>query len=105
MNIKINLAVIGCIAVLSPTWATPIADYVQDGLIAQWDGIDNAATGTHVASTNRWTDLVAGREFVMGSPKTFTATAASSGERPTSAAPLFSPPRFQPVSPAAKKTA
>ncbi len=23
------------------------ASYVQDGLIAQWDGIDNAGTGVH----------------------------------------------------------
>ena len=31
--------------------------YVQDGLIAQWDGIDNAGTGTHDASATVWKDL------------------------------------------------
>ena len=30
--------------------------YVQRGLVAQWDGIDNLATGTHVADTNAWVD-------------------------------------------------
>ena len=33
------------------------ASYVQDGLIAQWDGIDNAGTGTHDASATVWKDL------------------------------------------------
>ena len=33
------------------------ASYVQDGLIAQWDGIDNAGTGTHNPSATVWKDL------------------------------------------------
>ena len=33
------------------------ASYVQDGLIAQWDGIDNVGTGTHNPSATVWKDL------------------------------------------------
>ena len=33
------------------------ASYVQDGLIAQWDGIDNAGTGTHDPNAATWKDL------------------------------------------------
>ena len=32
-------------------------DYVQDGLIAMWDGIENAGWGTHNGSATTWTDL------------------------------------------------
>ena len=33
------------------------ASYVQDGLIAQWDGIDNVGTGTHNPIAAVWKDL------------------------------------------------
>ena len=33
-------------------------DYIQDGLIAMWDGIENAGWGTHDASATVWKDLV-----------------------------------------------
>ena len=33
------------------------ASYVQDGLIAQWDGIDNVGTGTHNPISAVWKDL------------------------------------------------
>ncbi len=39
--------------------------YVQSGIIAHWDGIDNANTGTHNASATTWTDRVAGRKFEL----------------------------------------
>lgn len=32
-------------------------DYVQDGLIAMWDGIENAGWGTHDPSATVWKDL------------------------------------------------
>ena len=32
-------------------------DYVQDGLIAMWDGIENAGFGVHDASATMWKDL------------------------------------------------
>ena len=32
-------------------------DYVQDGLIAMWDGIENAGWGVHDAAATEWVDL------------------------------------------------
>ena len=41
--------------------STPTArDYVQDGLVAMWDGIENAGWNQHDASATTWTDLVGG---------------------------------------------
>jgi len=38
---------------------TPTAKgYVQSGLVAMWDGIENAGWGTHDASATAWKDLV-----------------------------------------------
>lgn len=34
--------------------------YVQEGLVALYDGDENAGWGHHYASTNKWTDLVSG---------------------------------------------
>ena len=36
------------------------ADYVQDGLLVQWDGIDNAGTGTHDPTATTWKNLKGG---------------------------------------------
>ena len=33
------------------------ASYAQDGLVGQWDGIENAGAGLHDPATNYWTDL------------------------------------------------
>ena len=35
-----------------------VDSYVQDGLISQWDGIDNAGTGTHDPNVTTWKELV-----------------------------------------------
>ena len=32
-------------------------DYVQDGLVAMWDGIENAGWGTHDDAATVWKDL------------------------------------------------
>ena len=45
--------------------ATPAAAYIQDGLVACWDGVENAGTGVHDAGATVWKDLVAGREFTL----------------------------------------
>lgn len=37
-------------------------DYVQNGLVAIWDGIENAGWGTHDASATTWKDLIGGIE-------------------------------------------
>lgn len=38
-------------------------DYVQDGLIAMWDGIENAGWGTHDPNATVWKDLVGDIDF------------------------------------------
>lgn len=35
-------------------------DYVQDGLIAMWDGIENAGLGRHDTNATTWKDLIGG---------------------------------------------
>ena len=42
-------------------------DYVQDGLIAMWDGIENAGWGKHDASATVWKDLVGGLDITLPS--------------------------------------
>ena len=44
------------------------ADYVQDGLVAQWDGIDNAIVNgnrTHDASATVWKDLIGSLDLTL----------------------------------------
>ncbi len=45
-----------------------VSSYVQNGLIAHWDGIENNGTaGGHVADAAQWKDLVADRAFALNS--------------------------------------
>ena len=41
------------------------ADYVQDGLIAMWDGIENAGWGVHDANATVWKDLIGTRDATL----------------------------------------
>lgn len=41
-------------------------DYVQDGLVTMWDGIENAGWGVHDESATVWKDLVGVNDLVMG---------------------------------------
>lgn len=41
--------------------------YVQDGLIAMWDGIENAGWGTHDSSATTWADLISGETVNLSS--------------------------------------
>ena len=58
-----NRMLIGCVLAVAasaiPAWATTYtsASYVQDGLVSQWDAIDNEGTGTHNPSATVWKDL------------------------------------------------
>jgi len=38
-------------------------DYVQNGLVAMWDGIENAGWGVHDAATTVWKDLAGDNNF------------------------------------------
>lgn len=49
------------------------ASYVQSGLIAQWDGIDNAGIGTHVSNTNIWKDLKGSLDMTLTSKGSWTS--------------------------------
>ena len=44
------------------------ADYVQNGLIAMWDGEWNAGLGIHDDSATIWKDLVGSRDFIIRDP-------------------------------------
>ena len=62
---------IGCVLAVAasaiPAWATTYtsASYVQDGLIAQWDGIDNVGTGTHDPNATVWKDLAGHNDLTI----------------------------------------
>lgn len=54
------------IAARVPFWAGQMPSakqYVQRGLIAHWDGIENEDYGKHSQNPNRWKDLVGDRVF------------------------------------------
>ena len=36
------------------------SDYIQENLVAMWDGIENVGWGTHSASSTSWIDLIGG---------------------------------------------
>lgn len=40
-------------------------DYVQDGLVAMWDGIENAGWGVHDTNATVWKDLVGGYDLTV----------------------------------------
>ena len=54
------------------TWAPTAADYIQDGLIAIWDGIENAGWGVHDDTAKTWVNLVNGDYFSIGNNNYFT---------------------------------
>ena len=62
-------AAAGCIAGAAfADVAYTSADYVQDGLVAQWDGIDNAIVNgsrTHDASATVWKDLIGSLDLTL----------------------------------------
>ena len=58
---KVGCFLVTAVAAFSALAAIDADSYVQRGLVAQWDGIDNLATGTHVADTNVWVDRTPSR--------------------------------------------
>ena len=40
-------------------------DYIQDGLVAMWDGIENAGWGKHDENATNWVDLVGTCDFYL----------------------------------------
>lgn len=57
---------------------TPTAkDYEQSGLVAMWDGIENAGWGTHDAKATVWKDLIGNRDWTLGPSSSYEWTANS----------------------------
>ena len=54
-----------CLCAALNASAASTSSYVQDGLIACWDGIENAGAGTHDAGATVWKDIVGGYEFAL----------------------------------------
>ena len=55
-------------AVRNGAWAKSgytAKDYVQDGLIAMWDGIENAGFGVHDSGARTWKDLIGVHDFIL----------------------------------------
>lgn len=52
-------------------------DYVQSGLVAMWDGIENAGWGTHDATATTWKDLIGSRDWTLGTSTSYEWTANS----------------------------
>ena len=63
-------------------WHIP---YITDGLVACWDGIENAGAGVHNPAATVWKDIVGGYEFALtgvtvdADRMTFAGTATSYG--------------------------
>ena len=74
-----------CLCAALNASAVSTSMYVRDGLIACWDGIENAGVGTHDAGATVWKDIVRGYEFsltnvtVDADRMTFAGSATSYG--------------------------
>ena len=75
-------AVVAGVSGMSTGGELTSASYSQEGLIAQWDGIENVGRGLeHVVETNVWKDLVGTRDLTLNGVKAlFTENALSRGE-------------------------
>ena len=51
--------------------------YVKDGLVAMWDGTENAGWGTHDANATTWKDLTGSRDWTLGASTSYEWTANS----------------------------
>ena len=73
MNIENLFAVasMACCAVLTVS-AYDSSSYVQSGLIAQWDGIDNVGTGMHNPNATTWKDLKGNLDMTLTAKGSWT---------------------------------
>ena len=56
-------------------------DYVQDGLIAMWDGIENSGWGVHSESNEKWVELISLKESIKNSSNVRQVITLSDGFR------------------------
>lgn len=84
-NMKKLLLVVSCFWATLGTSVASTSMYVSNGLVACWDGIENAGVGTHDAGATVWKDIVGGYEFALtgvtveADRMTFDGTATSYG--------------------------
>ena len=73
----------------------PASAYVQRGLVAQFDGIDNVGAGTHDPNATVWKDLVGDIDFPLtGCEVSADTVSIPSGVSPTVEQSVFSPPDY-----------
>ena len=59
------LLVVSCFWATLGTSVASTSMYVSNGLVACWDGIENAGAGMHDANATVWKDVVGGYEFAL----------------------------------------
>ena len=74
MNVSKMIMAISVMAVLTAS-AVDSSDYIRDGLVLQFDGIDNAGTGQHLSDLTTWKDLVGSRDLTLPTDATVGADA------------------------------
>ena len=71
MNTNTCTKVLAATSLAASLAASPMAlasstdSYIKNGLVAHWDGVENAGRGVHDPSATVWKDLVEGREFTL----------------------------------------
>lgn len=79
------LLIVSCFWATLGTSVASTSMYVSNGLVACWDGIENAGVGMHDANATVWKDVVCGYEFALtgvtveADRMTFDGTATSYG--------------------------
>ena len=68
----VAVAFVASFAVSSYATTYTSASYVQSGLIAQWDGIDNQGTGTHDPTATTWKDLKGSLDMALNAKGSWT---------------------------------
>ena len=89
-----TLAGMAAMFIAGAACAATSASYVQRGLIAQWDGIDNAGTGVHDPDATVWKDLKGNLDMTLTSkgrwmPRGNALFVSGMGAQGTNAAPAY----------------
>ena len=78
--------------------------YVQDGLVAQWDGIDNTGTGFHDPNATTWKDLRGNLDLALTGDGTWSANGNSLVVNGLSASSQSAAPEYRTIEVVYKKT-
>ena len=60
-----SLLIAAAILIAATSHAATSVGYIKNGLVAHWDGVENAGRGVHDPSATVWKDLIEGREFTL----------------------------------------